>query len=153
MRKNTSQFTGQAEPLRPILPGQGEAAAIRKSELRGNDVESSNALAALVPHKGASRPGRDVRTDHTDTSALKTGQTLSRNPSRIAEKMEKAPIIEVGIPGPPLPKSGEQNSPAHIPSHGWKGRKYALSVTDYKHNKDHQEPSLAKSRKPTKTIS
>lgn len=152
MRVNTTKFKA-TEPLRPILPGQAEAAAIRLSELRGNDVQSSNELQALVPHKGASRPGRDAKSDHTDTGALQTGQTLSRNPSRITEKMENPPIIDSGAPGPLQDKSGEQNSPAHIPSHGWKGKGYALSVTDYKHNKDHQEPSLAKSRKPKKVIS
>ena len=152
MRKNTSQFKA-TEPRRPILPGQAASLTTRRSELRGDDVQASNELQALVPHKGASRPGRDVRSDHTETGALQTGQTLSRNPSRITEKMEKAPIIGSGVRGPLQDKSGEQNSPAHIPSHGWKGKGYALSVPDYKHNDDHQEPSLAKSRKPKKIIS
>jgi hypothetical protein len=155
VRKSTSQFKA-TEPLRPILPGQAESLAIRRSELRGDDVQSSNELQALVPHRGAARPGQDMHTDHTDTGALKTGQTLSRNPSRLAEKMEKPPIINSGMPGPGQPKSGEQNSPAHIPSHGWKGRKYAEGdelSKPYKQNSDNQSVSLAPSRKPKKQIS
>lgn len=141
------------------MPGQAESLAIRRSELRGDDIQSSNELQALVPHKGAAQPGQDMHTDHTNTSALKTGQTLSRNPSRISEKKEKAPIIGSGVPGPLQPKSGEtvhsDPSAGNMGSAGWK-TKYQLSnatIKNYKVNDDEQSSSLAKSRKPKKIVS
>jgi hypothetical protein len=147
MRKQELNLTKEAyndlHAVSEIPPGQEELNRNRLSELRGEDIDSSNALARVPDKTGA--------VNHTETGANKTGKILSRNSSRITVKSEKTPIIGSGAENiaPAVAKSGHMNhSPATLPALGWKAKKYKTEAKDYKVNADHQEPSLKPSRKP-----
>lgn len=134
----------------PILPGQEESLAIRRSELR--DREGSNAQQAFNTINAAEvRPNGSNRDSGGTDLAPEAPKQFT---SRIKAKKEAAPIVEAGVMDAPLKgrESLVQSDPSvgDMGKAGWKTKGYAKGPLSkaYKHANLSHTPTATKRKLP-----